>query len=355
MTGRNDPCPCGSGKRYKHCHGGGESPDAMAKQGVEAHRRNDLAAAERLYRQRWRWRPTTRSLCTIWGSRSTSKSAWTKLCRCSTALPRSSRGARIPQQSRPRAGRVVARYGCDSRLPARPRAQPAACRRLEQSGPRAQATGDVDGAIDAFRNGLASRPTSRSCTGISRSRCCSVGDYARAWREYEWRLRTPELARSLRIRRARDGTAKTRQARRILVTAEQGLGDTIQFLRFASPLADRGARVIVAVPRRLRQLASTVPRRRACDRARRSAPRLRRVRPVDVAAARSGHRARRGLRSTSPTCARHRCRLHADAIERRHRVGRRARQHARTRGAALRWRSSHRSSTFLASAVLAQA
>ena len=21
--GRNDPCPCGSGKKYKHCHGKG--------------------------------------------------------------------------------------------------------------------------------------------------------------------------------------------------------------------------------------------------------------------------------------------------------------------------------------------
>ena len=21
-VGRNDPCPCGSGKKYKHCHGG---------------------------------------------------------------------------------------------------------------------------------------------------------------------------------------------------------------------------------------------------------------------------------------------------------------------------------------------
>jgi preprotein translocase subunit SecA len=20
-SGRNDPCPCGSGKKYKHCHG----------------------------------------------------------------------------------------------------------------------------------------------------------------------------------------------------------------------------------------------------------------------------------------------------------------------------------------------
>jgi uncharacterized protein len=26
--GRNDPCPCGSGKKYKKCHGGGHVPDA---------------------------------------------------------------------------------------------------------------------------------------------------------------------------------------------------------------------------------------------------------------------------------------------------------------------------------------
>ena len=52
MTGRNDPCPCGSGKRYKHCHGTAPaSPDALAKQGVDAHRRNDIVEAERLYRQ----------------------------------------------------------------------------------------------------------------------------------------------------------------------------------------------------------------------------------------------------------------------------------------------------------------
>ena len=25
--GRNDPCPCGSGKKAKHCHGVGQSPD----------------------------------------------------------------------------------------------------------------------------------------------------------------------------------------------------------------------------------------------------------------------------------------------------------------------------------------
>ena len=45
QVGRNDPCPCGSGKKYKHCHGRAESQVAQppvqvlyvhpAKQGVD--------------------------------------------------------------------------------------------------------------------------------------------------------------------------------------------------------------------------------------------------------------------------------------------------------------------------------
>lgn len=27
LPSRNAPCPCGNGKRYKHCHGGPRSPD----------------------------------------------------------------------------------------------------------------------------------------------------------------------------------------------------------------------------------------------------------------------------------------------------------------------------------------
>ena len=26
LPGRNDPCPCGSGKKYKHCHGAQSRP-----------------------------------------------------------------------------------------------------------------------------------------------------------------------------------------------------------------------------------------------------------------------------------------------------------------------------------------
>lgn len=57
MTGRNDPCPCGSGRRFKHCHGvidAGEPPGAGVSardRGVAAMRAGDLDAAEDAWRK----------------------------------------------------------------------------------------------------------------------------------------------------------------------------------------------------------------------------------------------------------------------------------------------------------------
>ncbi|MFO1304157.1 MAG: glycosyltransferase [Burkholderiales bacterium] len=65
-TPRNAPCPCGSGKRYKHCHGAGaEAPDptvassatpastlaSTLARALELHRSGRLAEAEALYRR----------------------------------------------------------------------------------------------------------------------------------------------------------------------------------------------------------------------------------------------------------------------------------------------------------------
>jgi hypothetical protein len=61
-----------------------------------------------------------------------------------------------------------------------------------------------------------------------------IGDYERGWHEYEWRLRTPELAAQLRAIPGPRWDGRDPQGKTILVTAEQGLGDTIQFLRFAT-------------------------------------------------------------------------------------------------------------------------
>jgi len=79
----------------------------------------------------------------------------------------------------------------------------------------------------------------------------TLGDFAQGWAEYEWRWKSVtkadyrDLARPLWLGKE-DLRGKT-----ILLHGEQGLGDTIQFCRYARLVAERGARVLLEVPRSL--------------------------------------------------------------------------------------------------------
>lgn len=77
----------------------------------------------------------------------------------------------------------------------------------------------------------------------------------RGWAEHEWRLRRPEFARRM-IKAPWNGEDIAGQT--ILLWAEQGMGDAIQFVRYASLVADRGARVVVACSGALHDLFRTV-------------------------------------------------------------------------------------------------
>jgi tetratricopeptide (TPR) repeat protein len=75
-----------------------------------------------------------------------------------------------------------------------------------------------------------------------------VGDLVRGWADYEARWGTPAFAPFRRDFPAPRWTGGEPLAGRgVLLHAEQGLGDTLQFLRFVPRVAARGARVILEV------------------------------------------------------------------------------------------------------------
>ncbi|MEP7206602.1 MAG: glycosyltransferase family 9 protein, partial [Casimicrobiaceae bacterium] len=83
--------------------------------------------------------------------------------------------------------------------------------------------------------------------------------YAEGWREYEYRLTLGELGGNAPAMALPRWTGTLQEGRTIVLGAEQGLGDTIQFARFARPLADAGMRVILQVPQAMTTLLASAP------------------------------------------------------------------------------------------------
>jgi hypothetical protein len=88
----------------------------------------------------------------------------------------------------------------------------------------------------------------------------ALGDFASGWNEYEWRWATAAFAPSRRgfASPQWNGTQKL-AGRTVLLHAEQGLGDTIQFVRYAPLVAQRGASVILEVQPELVALLTGMP------------------------------------------------------------------------------------------------
>ncbi len=104
-------------------------------------------------------------------------------------------------------------------------------------------------AIDAYERAIAIDPQFADAHFSLGQVLLQCGDYRRGWQEFEWRLRTQALGEPAR-RFAEPVWHGRETAHTVLLHAEQGLGDTIQFARFAALVAPRcGAVVLECAPR----------------------------------------------------------------------------------------------------------
>jgi Tfp pilus assembly protein PilF len=84
-----------------------------------------------------------------------------------------------------------------------------------------------------------------------------MGGFEAGWAEYEWRLQCKDFAIPSFPRPMWDGSPLSGQT--ILIYGDHGLGDTLQFIRYAPLVRNRGGRVVVAVRKPLARVLATCP------------------------------------------------------------------------------------------------
>ena len=225
-VGRNDPCPCGSGRKYKHCHGAlgasttaasaaatnattpsvaptpatamaPRSADALARDAMGAHQRGDLDLAERGYREALALAPShpvaTHYLGVIMMQRQ----------RLDEALPLLERAAReVPHEPEFHNNLGLALAAAD-----RPTEAIEAFRRAlalkpthaiasNNLGLALQALNRLPDAIAAFRAALAQAPEFTQARWNLALALLASGDFAEGWPAYDTRLALRELGAS---------------------------------------------------------------------------------------------------------------------------------------------------------------
>jgi TPR repeat/Tetratricopeptide repeat/Glycosyltransferase family 9 (heptosyltransferase) len=110
-------------------------------------------------------------------------------------------------------------------------------------------------AVASYERAISLRPDF-AMAHVNHSLCLwKLGDLSRGWSEYEWRWKTPLLVNAVRqFRQPLWLGQETLAGKTILLHAEQGFGDTLQFCRYAHLAAAQGAHVVLEVQRPLVRL-----------------------------------------------------------------------------------------------------
>ena len=114
--------------------------------------------------------------------------------------------------------------------------------------------GRLDEAAASYRNAILHKPDYPDPHANLATVLLAQGDMAAGWREYEWRWKMPQMIPGRRCFAQPQWRGEAAEGRTLLIHAEQGFGDTLQFCRYATRAAAAGLRVIIEAPKPLVRL-----------------------------------------------------------------------------------------------------
>ncbi len=244
-TRRNDPCPCGSGRRYKDCHGSlspsAPGTDTLITHALGEHQQGRIEAAEAIYREVLAKEPdhpvATHYLGMVSWQRGDPGAA-ELLLRRSIALNGSipdfhnNLGLLLRDSHRPDEALACYRKALE--------VDPRWFQAYNNLGLALEDAGRFDEAVEAYRTAIAREPHFPAARQNVARLLMTVGRFAEGWEEYRWRM----LAQGMSTVPPRPDAPRlpaSLAGRRIALISEQGVGDVLFFLRFAPELARRGA------------------------------------------------------------------------------------------------------------------
>ncbi len=123
-----------------------------------------------------------------------------------------------------------------------------------------QEQGDLTAAIASYNTALQLKPNYPKAHWNSSLTMLLGGDYKNGWEKYEWRSKEkkePAKPHALPKCILWSGEIAINQINQLLLVTEQGLGDTLQFMRYALALRDQGVEVSLCAQPKLHSLIQT--------------------------------------------------------------------------------------------------